>query len=137
MYEILKAVAIAQSWLFDYGRSDFQNLFNEVEQKNVSHLFLDPVEIRKRRNDTGGIEALIYSGSFMLLYSSDIDEMSYEERYEKYIKPIKDTQIELIENELICGNEATIEEWTILEVINVFDFNADGAIVTYRVSINE
>ncbi|MCK5344571.1 MAG: hypothetical protein KAR20_14255, partial [Candidatus Heimdallarchaeota archaeon] len=106
MYEILKAFAIAQGWVFDYGRSDFQNLFEAVEQKNKSHLFLDPVEIRKIRNDTGGVEAFGYSGNFMILYSSDIDEISYQDRYDKYIKPILSGQLDALENELICNQEA-------------------------------
>ncbi len=89
----------------------------------------------KKRNDSGEIESFVYSGSFMLLYSSDIDEKSYNDRYVKYIKPIIDSQIEIIENDLICEQEATIEEWKEVEVINLFDQNFDGILVTYRVSI--
>ena len=133
----MKAIAAANSWVFDYGRSDFQNLFNAAEQKLKSHLFLDPVKIGKNRNDTGGVEAMVYSGSFMLLYSSDLDEVSYSDRYEKYIKPIVMTQIELIETDLICTQQANIEQWEIVEVINMFDYNLDGIIVTYRIVIEE
>jgi len=136
MYEILKAFATLKGWVFEYGRSDFQNLFNSAEQKDVSHLFLDPVKIGKRRNDTGGVEAMVYTGSFMLLYSSEIDEIGYEERYLKYIKPIVMTKIELIETDLICVQEAKIELWEIVEVINMFDYNLDGVIVNYKLNID-
>lgn len=136
MKDILEAFAAAQGWPFDYGRSDFHNLIDVAEQANTSYLFLDPVDISKIRNDEQQVEAIIYSGSFMLMRSSDVDEESYNYRYENYIKPIILTQIELIEDELICNHEATLEEWKIIEVINVFDYNLDGLMVTYKVSIN-
>lgn len=137
MYEILKDFAAAESWLFDYGRSDFHNLFNESEQKDNTHLFLDPVEVEKNRNDSGGIESITYSGNFMALYSSSIDEVSYEDRYEKYIRLILVKVIEAIEEHLICSNEASLDVWKTIEVVNVFDYNFDGILVTYRVTIND
>lgn len=137
MYEILKALAAASGWVFEYGRRDFQNLHDAAEQKEVSHLFLDPVQISKNRSDSGQVESITYSGNFMLLYSSDIDEESYEYRYENYIKPILEGQIGVIENDLVCVQEATIEQWQIVEVINMFDYNLDGVIVTYRTTIDE
>jgi hypothetical protein len=136
MYEILKALAAVENWVFEYGRTDFQNLYNGLDNKNVSHLFLDPPERSKKRNDSGVVESIVYSGNFMLLYSSDIDETSYEYRYTNYIKPILDSQIAIIEEDLICEHEATLEEWKELEVINMFDQNLDGVLVTYRVSID-
>ncbi len=65
MKERLEALALAQRWVFEYGRPDFNNLFEASEQKNVSHLFLDPVEIVKNRNDSGQVESISYSGRFM------------------------------------------------------------------------
>lgn len=137
MYEILKVIAAANNWIFEYGRADFNNLFEASEQKNVSHLFLDPVKIGKNRGDAGGVESISYSGSFMLLYSSDIDKVSYEQRYIDYIKPIISSQIDKVENDLTCEQEANIEQWEIVEVINMFDYNLDGIMVTYKVTIDE
>lgn len=136
MKEIAEAFAAAQGWEFDYGRQDFHNLKEAAVQQDVSHLFLDPVNIEKKRNDSGNVEAVIYSGSFMLLYSSKLDEGGYNERYESYIKPIISTQVELFEENLICEQEATLETWRIVEVINVFDDNFDGVLVTYKISID-
>ena len=136
MYEILKALAKSNGWIFEYGRTDFQNLSDASEKKNVSHVFLDPVEIIKNRNDSQVVESITYSNSFMILYSSDIDEISYEERYQKYIKPIVLTEIGIVENELICEKKATIEQWKIVEVINMFDYNLDGILVTYIITID-
>lgn len=137
MYEILKAIAAANGWVFEYGRRDFQNLHDETEQKGVSYLFVDPIEISKNRSDSGQVESITSGGSLMLLYSSDIDEESYEYRYENYIKPIINTQIEIIEDNLICEQEASLEEWKTVEVINMFDFNLDGILLTYRLTIEE
>jgi hypothetical protein len=137
MKEILEAFATALNWFFEYGRADFQNLADIAEQKDVSHLFLDPVKLIKNRNDSGVVESMGYSGSFMLLYSSDIDEKSYNIRYENYIKPIIDGQVVLIEDELICNKEATLVQWEITELINIFDYNFDGVLVAYKVVIDE
>lgn len=137
MYEILKALATSESWVFTYGRTDFQNLFEAAEQKNVSHLFLDPVKIRDIHNDTGGTEQKVYSGSFMILLSSDIDEKDYDERYQKYIKPIVSGDLETIKEELVCNQEARIDLWQTTEVINIFDYNFDGVIVNYEITIDQ
>ena len=103
MYEILKALAAANNWVFEYGRQDFNNLFEATEQKNVSHIFLDPVEIEEKDNDSGISEKQIHSGSFMILYSSDIDKKSYEDRYQDYIKPILTGDLEIIKKEIRCS----------------------------------
>lgn len=137
MYEILKAIATAQSWVFTYGRHDFQNLFKANEQKNVSHLFLDPVKVRDIDNDSGVTEQKVHSGSFMILFSSDIDEEDYEARYIKYIKPIMTGDLQIIKDEIRCNYEASFDLWEITEVINIFDYNFDGVICTYQVTIDE
>lgn len=137
MYDFLKDLSTAKGWVFEYGRADFSNLFDANEQKEVVHLFLDPVVIRKNRNDSGEIESRTFSGSFMMLYSSDIDEASYQDRYEKYIKPIVESKIEEIEENLNCEHQVKFDEWTSSEVINMFDYNLDGIIVTYKITYDE
>lgn len=137
MYEILKALATAESWVFTYGRTDFQNLFEASEQKNVSHLFLDPVKIRDIDNDSGVTEQKVYSGSFMILLSSVIDEKDYDTRYQNYIKPIVSGDLVTIKEELVCNQEAKVDVWETTEVINIFDYNFDGIIVTYQITIDE
>lgn len=134
MYEILKAIATAQGWVFNYGRQDFQNLFNKNEQKNLSHLFLDPVKVRDIDNDSGATEKKVYSGNFMLLFSSDIDEESYEDRYINYIKPIVQGDLKTIKDEIRCNYQVSFDVWEITEVINIFDYNFDGVICTYQIT---
>lgn len=133
MYDILKSLSVVNNWVFDYGRSDFQNLHDSEEQKEVVYLFLDPVGIKKKKNDSNVEESRVFYGSFMMLYSSDLDEASYEDRYNDYIKPIINKEVEKVEEELSCEYEVDFEEWDIVEVINVLDYNLDGVIVTYRV----
>jgi len=137
MYEILKAIATSKGWVFDYGRTDFHNLHEAVEVKNKSNLFLDPVKTRDVDNESGVTEKKVHSGSFMILRSSDIDEKSYDDRYQKYIKPIVQADLKAIKDSIRCTYEATFDLWETVEVINVFDYNFDGIIVTYQLTIEE
>jgi len=137
MYNILKTICTTKSFPFVYARRDFQNLYDEVEQKNVPHLFLDPVIIEDVVNDMNVIEGKIYSGEFMLLVSSDIDEESYDERYQNHIKPLVDSEVEAIKEEIRCGQGVKFNLWRTIEVINVFDYNFDGLIVSYNITIEE
>ena len=136
MYEALKAIAAAYGWPFEYGRSDFQNLFKEVEQKSVSHLFLDPVQVEDIDNDLGVTEQQIQSGSFMLVYSSDIDEIDYDTRYQQYIKPVLIGDMETLKHEIRCGHNVTFGKWQTVEVINMFDYNFDGVLCTFQLTFD-
>lgn len=134
MRDLLESIAESNEWVFKYARSDFQNLFDEIEQKDVIHIFLDPVEISKNKDEYGTTETIVYSGSFMMLYSSSYDEGSYDIRYKKYIKPIIDLEIEKIEDSLSCESGLRIDGWRLIEVINILDYNLDGLIVTFQVT---
>lgn len=133
MYDLLKALAAAESWRFLYARRDFQNLFEEAEQVNLCHLFLDPVKIEEKFNDSGEAEAAVHSGSFMLLYSSDIDKESYEKRFEDYMKPIVQGAFETVKTALKCESNVKVESLGYIEVINLFDYNFDGLLVNFVV----
>lgn len=137
MYEILKAICLAEDWSFTYARTDFQNLFDEVEKVGVPHIFLDPVVIEDVENDMNVIEEKVYSGSFMILASSDLDK-DYEDRFQEYIKPLIDTAIVKVKESIRCGGEVvTFNLWRSVEVVNVFDYNFDGLIVSYNITIEQ
>lgn len=136
MYEILKAIATAQGWNFEYGRRDFDNLFSEIEDKTQKYLFLDPVKTKRVKNKEGVVEAETQQGTFMILMSSSLDELSYNDRYNTYIKPLIDTDNAIIEEAIRCGYDAEVKEWTITEVINLFDYNFDGIIVSFLVNFD-
>lgn len=136
MYDFLKEFSELSEWNFEYGRADFNNLFEASEVQNKIHIFLDPVTTEKKKNDSGVVEKITYSGSFMMLYSSNIDEQDYEYRYLSFIKPIIDVEVEKFEDYISCEKEVDFEQWKINEIINMFDYNFDGIIVTYRISID-
>jgi len=137
MKEIIEAIATANGWSFVYGRKDFNNLFNEIEQENISHLFLEPPAIEDIHNDMGIVEKKAYSGFLTIGYSSDIDEEDYEARYDKYIKPIIDGVLSTLKHEIRCGQEVVILLWKTTEFVNVFDYNFDGVILEYNILIDE
>ena len=108
-----------------------------MKKVSSTHIFLDPVVIEKLRDSDNVVHTLNYSGHFMLVFSSDIEEINaYETRYENYIKPAIDTYLETIEEALKCTYEANILCWKITEVVNILDYNFDGIIVDYKVSVN-
>lgn len=135
MEEILRNIAQLQGWSYLYGRSDFQNLFDSDTQE-VS-IFVDPVEIEEEFNEAGVTEKTIHSGNFMLLLSSDIDEIDYDTRYQNYIKPLISSAMGEIKKALQCNNNVMLQRWKIVEVINMLDNNGDGIICTFQVAINE
>lgn len=135
MEEILRNIAQLQGWSYLYGRSDFQNLFDSNTQE-VS-MFVDPIEIESEFNEAGVTEKTIHSGNFMLLLSSDIDEVDYDTRYQNYIKPLISSAMSEIKKALQCNNSVMIQRWKIVEVINMLDNNGDGIICTFQVAINE
>lgn len=137
MYEILKAISAVNGWVFTYARKDYQNLFDETEQKNLSHIFLDPVEVEDNENDTGIVESRTHAGFFMILFSSDIDELSYDDRYQQHIKPIVEGNLITLKDAIRCGYNVEFNQWKKTEVINAFDYNFDGVLVSYNITIDE
>lgn len=133
MYEIIKYIAEYNNWVFKYARRDFANLFDESEQKNVPHLFLDPIQITETFDEYNNKIKTNFNGSMMVLVSSDIDEEDYDFRYQTYIKPIINTTLETLKDGIKCDGENSINSWRITEVINAFDYNFDGVIITYNI----
>ena len=129
--EALQNIAIANNWEFKYARRDYQNLYEATQfiQDGIEGLgigetvlFLDPVV---RKYDREGIN---YSGNFMILTKSDLDD-SYEGKFEKYIEPLEDKLTQM--HRALGGCQFDINDWTAIEVVNVFDFNADGMSIRF------
>ncbi len=78
MYEFLNNMALLNDWVFEYSRADYQNLYDEMDNGKI-HLFVDPIVIDSSFSDSGN-ETKTYSGKFMLLLSSDVDE-DYSTKY--------------------------------------------------------
>ena len=124
----LETIAVARGWTFVNAPRSYQNLqgianFITETMEGVgvgeTFLFLDPV-IRGKKST----EFIEYSGNFMVLTKSDLDETTYADRKIKYIDPINEILYGAFYNNLRC--DFTISDWRSIEVINVFDFNGDG-----------
>lgn len=131
--ELFEEIAESFNWHFVSARRDHQNL-HEVEEWIASEtekygdgettFFLDPV-VR------GGAGTEIkYSGNFMILTNSDFDK-SYEDKRRDYIVPLIDIVHKTIFNRLRC--DWKVSNLTSIEVINQFDFNADGLSVSFTI----
>lgn len=131
--EILEAKALADGYPFTHARKDFQNLFDDLENDGIPHVFLDPVILDDKHDDQGTVEAITNSGSFMLLVSSDLDEVSYKYRYDNYIKRMIDVIAPDVKSYIKCNSNVTFNTWRITEVINLMDQNFDGIIIEYNI----
>lgn len=134
MYDLLKNISTTNNWDFTYAKRDWANLYDEVENGKVK-IFLDPVETNYTYGEYNQVYSKTYTGSFLILLSSDIDDGDYEQRYIDYIKPLITGASDTLKNSLLC-EEINIGSWREQEVINIFDFNLDGLIVTYSITEN-
>lgn len=135
MYEILEQICIDNNWEFTYGRADYQNLFDEDPVANKPYVFLDPVQTDEVFDEYNEVISTQYSGNFMLLMSSDIDEEDYSYKYQQYIKPLITGALFRIKQAFKCNSNITIESWGAVEIINMFDWNSDGIVVTYLITV--
>lgn len=128
-----EVLATANGWRFIHARRDYQNLADalafvedSVEGFGIDEtiMFLDPVVC-----DGTATDGIIYSGNFMVLTRSDVDD-TYDNKYNKYIQPLKDIIFGSFKNNVRCDFE--VKQWKAIEVINVFDINADGLSVQFN-----
>lgn len=136
MYNLLKTICTDNEWVFEYARKDFHNLYEgELQVGDTTPVvFLDPVQITENFDEYSKVESTTYDGQFMVLLSSDIDEEDYDYRYQTYIKPIITSTLDTIKSAIVCDGVYTIQSWRSIEIINAFDFNADGVIITYSIN---
>ena len=130
----LETLAIARGWTFINARRDYQNLqelvnfiADSMEGYGVGEtfLFLDPV-IRGKKTT----EFITYTGNFMVLTKSDLDETTYADRKIKYIDPVIEIMYGAFYNNLRC--DFKVLEWNSIEVINEFDLNGDGISMKFK-----
>jgi hypothetical protein len=132
MYNFLKTLADDNLWFYEYSRTDYQNLYDGMEQDKV-HLFVDPITTDSTFSDSG-FETKTYSGKLMLLVSSDVDE-TYSDKYVDYIQPLMNDSLQMIKDTLLCS-DFIINKFQTVEVINLFDVNLDGLLINYNISLN-
>lgn len=136
MYNLIENICITNNWSFNYARKDFANLYNGDEQVGDENpiMFLDPIVITETFGDYNEVISTNYTGSFMLVKSSHIDEEDYNTRYQKYIKPVIDESLKIIKDTIRCDGEFSIAVWRSTEVINMLDFNGDGVVINYSIN---
>jgi hypothetical protein len=129
----LESLATSYGWRFVHARRDYANLTDalafvedEAQKYGVGEtiLFLDPVV-----RDGSKTDGIVYSGNFMVLTISDLDG-TYDEKYKDLIEPLNDIVLVQMMNQLRCSY--TVNQWRAIEVINVFDINADGLSVNFN-----
>ena len=130
--DTLEKIAILNGWGFKYARRDYQNLTNiedsirsasECYETGETWMFIDPIV--RTITETG----TRYSGTFMILTNSPLD-MDYDDKFEGYIRPLIEISMIKIKNGLKCDYD--VINWRAIEVINFFDFNADGISINYE-----
>lgn len=126
---------------YHYGQRANLNLLNDLVENQVYFLHN---ENRRRSNvsqTTGFRTGRSFSGNFFIVVRSDMDMPYYKEvqqengenKYEKNIEPLLEL-IEAFENFFACS-DYTINSLEVIDVTDLLDFNADGLIVTYGISI--
>lgn len=129
----LKDYATLRGWKCHYARRDYQNLVDattfvadtvEGYSEGETMMFIDPI---RRKSLSDGIS---YAGSFMVLTKSDLDD-DYFSRKQKYIDPLINTLLKTLKDRLKCNYD--VDLWDSVEVINQFDWNADGLAITFSV----
>lgn len=125
-------------WVFSYGNKANQNLLVSTIQEDETYFLLDIVQESESVSEFGGDGDVEYSGTFMILVKSDLDNVYHTQqgqdkakgRYNKNIKPLK-TKLNLFKYVIDCSDYER-QLWQTLEVINELDVNFDGLIVTYK-----
>lgn len=125
-------------WVFSYGNKANQNLLLSDIVDDRTYFLLDIVKEDEGVSEYGGQGAIVYSGTFLILVKSDIDNVYHAQkgqdkslgRYNKNIKPLK-TALNLFKDVIDCS-EYERQSWSKLEVINELDVNFDGLIITYK-----
>lgn len=137
MVERLRTITEGLGWKFFYGRRDFQNLVEANEENDPDwYFFLDPLEEDyKIKNEP------VFTGRAMVVSKSDLDEVydSQKEnivssgKWQKYILPKKQYFQKDFREILDCTGVLEIENYKLVDVINLYDENWDGVILNFTI----
>lgn len=129
----LEAIANHFHWKVVYARRDYQNLTDVTDfiystsqsyETGETFMLIDP--IIRHPHETG----ITYTGNLMILTNSDLDTESYEEKFENYIRPLLAIVLGRMKSNLLCNYDINL--WRVIEIINFFDFNADGVSINFE-----
>ena len=163
--EVFQSYANQLEWTFSYGNKANQNLLQSDLDESKIYLILDPVRRSKTFSEFGATRQISFSGSFLLVVKSTIDQTYYnqteEERFVNRVSTLNGSFIvnnkclstqyragkynenikPLIENQIvriesiINCSDYKIDEWAIIDATDIFDTNLDGIVVNFKLSI--
>lgn len=136
---VLETYATGLGWYFSYGNAANRNLLASDTVAGRIYCLLDPVTRSIASSDNGGIGEITYSGSFMLVVKSNLDNNYHNQKgqdkatgkYESNILPLL-TSLNSLKGLIDCSDYQVLS-WSIVDVINAMDANTDGIIITYSV----
>jgi hypothetical protein len=147
--EFLRALAESLGYIFHYGRSDFNNLFEtESDDDPNTYLFLDPVTRAPVFSQDSGLltNYWTYTGKFLLLSKSDLDQEydqqtgirpESEGKWSQNIHPKVEVALKTLTKNISCSEDQQINRWLVMDVINLFDENMDGVMVEFEIRFEE
>jgi hypothetical protein len=140
---ILKEYCDENDLIYQLGRKANLNLLKSNIDNELIYLLHEPSprKIEMNSNSTR-VANYIFSGMFFLVKQSTLDmpyftEMDNDETNSKYalnIEPLLSVY-EQIANAFGCYGFDVLQ-WECIDVVNVFDTNKDGLLVTYSVKID-
>ena len=144
LVDIFETWVESLGWVFSYGNASNNNLLVSDKVVGEIYLLLSTVNRKPIPSEFGGISSLQFSGSFMLLVKSNLDNVYHNQKgvakedgkYKKNIQPLIETDLMLL-FDLIGCTDYEITNWEILDTVNVLDANHDGVVVTYGLTIIE
>ncbi len=134
--ERLKNIATLNSWKFNYGDYQWQNLLdllNDTEnpQQQV-YLLLLWKDVEKKFNEFNGLISETYEGEFLLVVRSELQDEDYNYKYEERIKELEALSESVTKGITHCEG-FTIDYWKQSEVVNQLDTNVDGLKIKFRI----
>lgn len=136
----LQEYCTANSISYHYGRKANLNLLQSDLDEGKVYMLHEASPRRSNLNTTKTlIESFTFVGKFFLMVKSNIDMPYFNEKqaddstskYTTNIEPLLNT-FQDIGNSFGC-TDFEIEQWEAIDVVNVFDANRDGILVTYTV----
>lgn len=141
-----KAAADELELGFGYGRKDFLNLIDNVDEDKI-YIYADPPKITPIRSGTGVATGETVVGKFMLLKKASLDakydeeqnadNVSTDAKYQSIIEPmipLLDEVIGQLEN--VCDPNPYQIKYSYTEVVNVNDLTLDGLLINYTATKN-
>ncbi len=134
--EKLKNIATLNSWVFNYGDYQWQNLKdlrNDTENPNQQvYLLLLWKDTEKKFNEFNALVSETYEGEFLLAVRSELQDEDCNYKYEVRIKKLEALAENVTKGITHCEG-FTIEYWKQSEVINQLDTNVDGLKIKFGI----